>query len=29
LRVFDSPAEVLEAVQMWYRHQEVTGKKAI
>jgi uncharacterized protein (TIGR00730 family) len=29
LRVFDSPEEVVSAVQNWYTRQEVTGKKAL
>ena len=29
LRVFDSPADIADAVQKWYQIQEVTGKKAI
>jgi uncharacterized protein (TIGR00730 family) len=29
LRVFDSPEEVVTAVQNWYTRQEVTGKKAL
>jgi len=29
LRVFDSPEDVLEAVQMWYNNQEITGRKAL
>ncbi|HJX13701.1 MAG TPA: TIGR00730 family Rossman fold protein [Dehalococcoidales bacterium] len=29
LRVFDSPDEVVDAVQKWYRNQEVTGRKAL
>ena len=29
LRVFDSPEEVVNAVQSWYDRQEVTGRKAL
>jgi hypothetical protein len=29
LRVFDSPGEVVGAVEKWYKNQEVTGKKAL
>jgi uncharacterized protein (TIGR00730 family) len=29
LRVFDSPEDVLEAVQKWYSNQEITGRKAL
>jgi uncharacterized protein (TIGR00730 family) len=29
LRVFDSPADVAEAVKTWYTRQEITGKKAL
>jgi hypothetical protein len=29
LRVFDSPREVVGAVEKWYKNQEVTGKKAL
>lgn len=29
LRVFDSPREVVSAVEKWYKNQEVTGKKAL
>ncbi|HTY81174.1 MAG TPA: TIGR00730 family Rossman fold protein [Dehalococcoidales bacterium] len=29
LRVFDHPEEVVKAVVSWYKHQEVTGKKAL
>ena len=29
LRVFDSPAEVVDAVEKWYKNQEVIGKKAL
>jgi uncharacterized protein (TIGR00730 family) len=29
LRVFDSPAEVANAVEKWYTRQEVTGRKAL
>jgi uncharacterized protein (TIGR00730 family) len=29
LRVFDSPEEVVGAVQKWYTSQEITGKKAL
>lgn len=29
LRVFDSPEEVVSAVQNWYTRQEVTGKRAL
>jgi uncharacterized protein (TIGR00730 family) len=29
LRVFDSPADIADAVQKWYTLQEVTGKKAL
>jgi uncharacterized protein (TIGR00730 family) len=29
LRVFDSPADVADAVSKWYTHQELTGKKAL
>jgi uncharacterized protein (TIGR00730 family) len=29
LRVFDDPKDVVDAIQKWYTHQEVTGKKAL
>jgi len=29
LRVFDSPSEVVSAVEKWYTRQEVTGRKAL
>ena len=29
LRVFDSPAEVADAVKKWYTRQEVMGRKAL
>ncbi|MFH1646367.1 MAG: LOG family protein, partial [Chloroflexota bacterium] len=29
LRVFDSPDEVVDAVQKWSQKQEVTGRKAL
>jgi uncharacterized protein (TIGR00730 family) len=29
LRVFDSPAEVVRAVEKWYTRQEVTGRRAL
>jgi len=29
LRVFDDPKDVADAIQKWYTHQEVTGKKAL
>jgi uncharacterized protein (TIGR00730 family) len=29
LRVFDSPEEVVSAVQNWYTRQEITGKRAL
>jgi uncharacterized protein (TIGR00730 family) len=29
LRVFDSTADVVNAVQSWYKHHEVTGRKAL
>ena len=29
LRVFDSPEEVVSAVQKWYKKHQVTGKKAL
>jgi hypothetical protein len=29
LRVFDSPREVVGAVEKWYKNQEVTGRKAL
>ena len=29
LRVFDSTTEVVNAVQSWYKHHEVTGRKAL
>jgi len=29
LRVFDKPADVIDAVKTWYEHQEVVGKKAL
>jgi uncharacterized protein (TIGR00730 family) len=29
LRVFDKPADVIDAVKTWYDHQEIVGKKAL
>ena len=29
LRVFDDPKDVVDAIQKWYTHQEVTGRKAL
>jgi uncharacterized protein (TIGR00730 family) len=29
LRVFDSPAEVVGAIEKWHKNQEVTGRKAL
>jgi len=29
LRVFDTPGEVVSAVEKWYKKQEVVGKKAL
>jgi uncharacterized protein (TIGR00730 family) len=29
LRVFDSPEDVLTAIQKWYTNQEITGRKAL
>ena len=29
LRVFDSPGEVVGAIEKWHKNQEVTGKKAL
>jgi len=29
LRVFDSPEEVVSAVQKWYTSQEISGRKAL
>ena len=29
LRVFDSPDEVVAAIQKWYTSQEITGRKAL